>query len=206
MTLTSVYYSCSFFFFFFLKKLFWRGPQSNELKLRDVFQRYGHRGIGGKHDITLYAREFAYMWKDCGVIVRQQQGGAGGTKEEEKVEDDGGAADDGGGEGEEEESTEESTGGTTESLLLSPPTGLPLMDVVLMFPTIKFSSASGSGAATNDSDGGASPETTTTTLEKKNIFNPDDDATNFEIEMNCKKLLFSYSQQFINSLISFHVF
>ena len=147
--------------------------QTNEPQLRDVFQRYGHVGFGGQRDITLYSREFASLWKECGVVVQQNGGGGGGggggaKKEETKEETNA--------DGEEE-------GEATEPVPASVnyPQGMSLMEVVLMFSKQKFS---GKGDQNNDvGTGGGSSD------RSGHFFDAEDDETNFSMEMNYNEFI-----------------
>jgi len=143
--------------------------QTNEPKLRDVFQRYGHVGFGGQRDITLYSREFASLWKECGVVVQQNAGGGGGAKKEETKEET--SAD-----GEEEAEATEPVPAT-----VSHPQGMSLMEVVLMFSKQKFS---GKGDQSNDvgTDGASSDSS-------GRFFDAEDDETNFSMEMNYNEFI-----------------
>jgi hypothetical protein len=146
----------------------WLQNQSD--KLVDVFRRYGHVGFGGKNDVTLHAREFAALFKDCGVVVKRK------PKKEEKKEEEEKAEGDGEGNTENEEAAAETA---EPQQNISYPEGLHLMDVVLLFPRQKFGQKK---TKTDDVDG--DDMAAFSRPKKIEVFDPDDDATNFEMEMN----------------------
>ena len=148
--------------------------QNNNEGLRTIFTKYGHVGFGGKNDITLHAREFAALFKEVGVVVKTNEmkgNTSGGKKQEEEEEKSDDVVD-----GEEKEVKEEVT-------YLQ---GLNLMEVVLLYPKQKFGNKNRNQPEVDD-DGDTNEFGSSDTA--RELFDPNDDATNFEMEMNYNEFI-----------------